>query len=186
MHSCDTTGTRLTPIGFFESPSKERRVCLGISRCHPEIAAISNAHFYGGRLLDGCSAADRQPLVRGLPPLLCLDVCGSQEYAGGSHSASNRAEASAVVQVALVSAFSPCKVRLPSSRICCIRRKDLVEGVVSLSCQIENLCLPPRSDIAHALNDAQLCGFPMHCCSSKALCCIEGLRYVWYSWCVGC
>ncbi|BDA40874.1 Protein ZGRF1 [Coccomyxa sp. Obi] len=68
-------------------------------RCHPEIAAISNAHFYGGRLLDGCSAADRPPLVRGLPPLLCLDVRGSQEYAGGSHSASNRAEASAVVQV---------------------------------------------------------------------------------------
>ncbi len=68
-------------------------------RCHPEIAAISNAQFYGGRLLDGCSAADRAPLVRGLPPLLCLDVRGSQDYAGGSHSASNRAEATAVVQV---------------------------------------------------------------------------------------
>ena len=71
----------------------------GACRCHPQIAAISNSQFYGGRLLDGCSAGDRAPLVRGLPPLLCLDVCGSEEYAAGSHSACNRTEASAVAQV---------------------------------------------------------------------------------------
>lgn len=71
----------------------------GLGRCHPQIAAISNSQFYGGRLLDGCSAADRAPLVRGLPTLLCLDVRGSQDYASGSYSASNRAEASAIAQV---------------------------------------------------------------------------------------
>ena len=43
----------------------------------------------------------RGPLLPGLPPLLCLDVRGSQQYASGSGSASNQAEARAVVQVTL-------------------------------------------------------------------------------------
>ena len=68
-------------------------------RCHPSIAAISNHSFYSGRLLDGCTAADREPLLPGLPPVLCLDVRGSQQFAGSSGSASNHAEAQAVVQV---------------------------------------------------------------------------------------
>ena len=68
-------------------------------RCHPSIAAVSNHSFYGGRLLDGCTAADRGPLLSGLPPVLCLDVRGSQQYTSGSGSASNQAEARAVVQV---------------------------------------------------------------------------------------
>ena len=72
---------------------------LACCRCHPSIAAISNHSFYGGRLLDGCTAADRAPLLPGLPPVLCLDVRGSQQFAGGSGSASNQAEAHAVVQV---------------------------------------------------------------------------------------
>ena len=67
-------------------------------RCHPEIAAIANAHFYGSRLLDGCGAAARAPLLPGLPPLLALDTRGQAEYSGGSHSASNRAEARVVVK----------------------------------------------------------------------------------------
>ncbi len=72
---------------------------LRCCRCHPSIAAISNHSFYGGRLLDGCTAADRAPLLPGLPPVLCVDVRGSQQFAGGSGSASNQAEAQAVVQV---------------------------------------------------------------------------------------
>ncbi len=74
-----------------------------LCRCHPSIAAVSNHSFYGGRLLDGCTAADRGPLLPGLPPLLCLDVRGSQQYASGSGSASNQAEARAVVQVTIPS-----------------------------------------------------------------------------------
>ena len=72
---------------------------LTCCRCHPSIAAISHHSFYGGRLLDGCTAADRAPLLPGLPPVVCLDVRGSQQFAGGSGSASNQAEAQAVVQV---------------------------------------------------------------------------------------
>ena len=68
-------------------------------RCHPSIAAVSNHSFYGGRLLDGCTAANRGALLSGLPPVLCLDVRGSQQYTSGSGSASNQAEARAVVQV---------------------------------------------------------------------------------------
>lgn len=78
-------------------------------RCHPRIAAISNSQFYGGRLQDGCSEEQRGPLVKGLPALVAVDVRGSQDYSGPSHSASNRAEAHAVVQVCLPAAMPhPC------------------------------------------------------------------------------
>ena len=79
-----------------------------LCRCHPSIAAVSNHSFYGGRLLDGCTAADRGPLLPGLPPLLCLDVRGSQQYASGSGSASNQAEARAVVQVTVPACNAGC------------------------------------------------------------------------------
>ena len=86
-----------------------------LRRCHPSIAAVSNHSFYGGRLLDGCTAAERGPLLPGLPPLLCLDVRGSQQYASGSGSASNQAEARAVVQVTVPSRMwcrtPPCASR---------------------------------------------------------------------------
>lgn len=81
-------------LNFAQSPA----VCWRC-RCHPAIAAVSNHSFYGGRLLDGCTLTQRGPLLPGLPPLLCLDVRGSQQYASGSGSASNQAEARAVVQV---------------------------------------------------------------------------------------
>jgi superfamily I DNA and/or RNA helicase len=66
--------------------------------CHPALAAIANAAFYGGSLLDGCSAAQRGPLLPGLQPLVFCDVRGREEAAAGSRSAANRAEAAAVVQ----------------------------------------------------------------------------------------
>jgi superfamily I DNA and/or RNA helicase len=69
------------------------------SRCHPDIAAMSNSQFYGGQLLDGCTALQRAPLAPGLPPLVCVDVRGTHQYSGVSHSTSNGAEARAVVQV---------------------------------------------------------------------------------------
>ncbi len=52
-------------------------------RCHPTIAEIVNQCFYGGRLLHGCTAEQRPPLVEGLPPLLWLDVQGQEQGSGG-------------------------------------------------------------------------------------------------------
>ena len=43
-------------------------------RCHPALSAIPNRLFYGGQLLDGCTAAQRAPLVPGLPPLCFINV----------------------------------------------------------------------------------------------------------------
>jgi superfamily I DNA and/or RNA helicase len=88
-----------------EMPCKEVGQGSRGRRCHPDIAAVANAHFYGGRLLTGCGAASRAPLLPRLPPLLALDTRGQADYAGGSHSASNRAEARAVVKAR---AFPPC------------------------------------------------------------------------------
>ena len=51
-------------------------------RCHPQLSALSNALYYDGRLLDGVSAAERQPLLPSLLPLTVLDVtCGSSRAA---------------------------------------------------------------------------------------------------------
>ena len=63
-------------------------------RCHPSLSAIPNAHFYQGRLLDGCQAGARQALVPGLAPLSFEDVRGHEARTG--HSLSNAAEASRV------------------------------------------------------------------------------------------
>jgi superfamily I DNA and/or RNA helicase len=55
-------------------------------RCHPDIAAVPNAQFYGGRLLDGCSREARASLVHGLPSLAFLDVRGQESYGTGEDS----------------------------------------------------------------------------------------------------
>ncbi|KAK9844143.1 hypothetical protein WJX81_005799 [Elliptochloris bilobata] len=68
-------------------------------RCHPDLAAVPNAAFYHGRLRDGCTAAQRGPLLPGLPPLVFADVRGRAEACAGSRSTANRAEAAAVAQI---------------------------------------------------------------------------------------
>ena len=70
-------------------------------RCHPDISAVPNQHFYSGRLVDGCAAAARASLLPGLPSLVWLDVRGQEAYGGGpgGRSASNQQEAAAVVEV---------------------------------------------------------------------------------------
>lgn len=70
----------------FARPLFERLVAAGHApallrrqyRCHPALSEIPNRLFYGGRLLDGCSAGQRQALLPGLPPLCFINVkCGS-------------------------------------------------------------------------------------------------------------
>lgn len=72
----------------------------GCCRCHPQISRVPDTLFYNGRLLDGCSSAQRPALAPGLPPVCFLETQGAQQqYQKGSSSASNKAEAQAVVQV---------------------------------------------------------------------------------------
>lgn len=53
-------------------------------RCHPDIAAVPNAQFYGGRLIDGCTREQRASLLPGLPSLVFLDVRGQEQYSAGT------------------------------------------------------------------------------------------------------
>lgn len=53
--------------------------------CLPRsISAVPNRHFYGGRLVDGCSAEQRTSLLPGLPSLAFLDVRGQEQYGAGA------------------------------------------------------------------------------------------------------
>lgn len=68
-------------------------------RCHPVISRIANDMFYGGRLLDGVSAADRAAVLSNgvqLPPFLFCNVPHGQEAAmfGFGDSVYNEAEVS--------------------------------------------------------------------------------------------
>jgi hypothetical protein len=67
------------------------------------LSLLSNKHFYNSRLVDGVTAAQRAPLVPGLPPLVLCDCQGgcSQAAGGGSRSSINRAEANLVAQLVL-------------------------------------------------------------------------------------
>ncbi len=60
---------------------------------------------YNGQLIDGCTAAQRPPLLPGLSAVCFVEVRGQQQYGHGSSSASNRAEAQAVAQVRLLHVF---------------------------------------------------------------------------------
>lgn len=54
-------------------------LCLSLCCASLQLSAVPNAHFYGGRLVDGCSAAQRPALLPGCPPLAMLDVrCSSR------------------------------------------------------------------------------------------------------------
>ena len=48
-------------------------------RCHPDLSAAPNTHFYGARLIDGCSPESRASLLgEGVPPLIFCDNSGGQ------------------------------------------------------------------------------------------------------------
>ena len=97
-----------------------------MGRCHPALSAIPNAHFYQGRLLDGCQADDRPALVPGLGPLSFEDVRGHESRTG--HSLSNAAEASRVqraLQHLAAQGVDPCRMGV----ICFFRAQVWIDGV---------------------------------------------------------
>uniref|UniRef100_A0A1D1ZXG7 AAA+ ATPase domain-containing protein n=2 Tax=Auxenochlorella protothecoides TaxID=3075 RepID=A0A1D1ZXG7_AUXPR len=66
-------------------------------RCHPVISQIPNRCFYGGQLLDGCSASQRGPVLPGLPPRLWIDPRGGESGGErGARSVTNRREADVI------------------------------------------------------------------------------------------
>jgi len=68
-------------------------------RCHPAIARIPNQQFYGGQLLDGCTAEQRPAVVPHLPPICLVDVLGNEQRSRDSASVSNYEEATAVSRI---------------------------------------------------------------------------------------
>ena len=62
-------------------------------RMHPALSAIPNAAFYGSRLIDGVTPADRPPVVPGLPHLVFMDMQGEPNRKGQNDSPFNCAEA---------------------------------------------------------------------------------------------
>ena len=81
-------------------------------RLHPTLAAVPNRCFYDGRLVDGCSAEDRAPLLRvderehpeggvvatPMPPMTWLDVAsGGETYEGRSMYSPKEARAAAAM-----------------------------------------------------------------------------------------
>jgi hypothetical protein len=98
-------GSAAVPLGHtprptaIPLPSRPRRHQLepllppiaGVARsCHPALSAIPNRCVYGGRLRDGVTAAQRGPLLPGLPPLAFVDVAGGVAQRGQGGSSSNR------------------------------------------------------------------------------------------------
>lgn len=88
-------------------------------RCHPDISAVPNAQFYGGRLLDGCTREQRASLLPGLPSLAFLDVRGQEQYgAGGLTLAVSALDVGAPLLACLapdqpISAAQPCLPACP-------------------------------------------------------------------------
>ena len=68
-------------------------------RCHPAISEICNKMFYDGRLLNGVSAAERQPLIKWLPTLAFIDVNEGVEQNQPDGSFSNLKEAKFVASL---------------------------------------------------------------------------------------
>lgn len=87
-------------------------------RCHPNISRVPNTLFYNGQLVDGCTPAQRPALAPGLAPVCFLETQGGyQQYQNGSSSASNKAEAQAVVQVSW-KLYAPCQLHSIFTEVC--------------------------------------------------------------------
>ncbi|KAK9809918.1 hypothetical protein WJX72_001732 [[Myrmecia] bisecta] len=107
-------------------------------RCHPDLSSIPNQLFYGGRLLDGCTALQRAPVLPDLAPLCFLDVRGSETYDPLTRSASNRAEALAVVRV--LQRLASAGVAAGSIGVICFYRAQvaLTQGLLASTANTSN------------------------------------------------
>ncbi|XP_069124760.1 uncharacterized protein [Argopecten irradians] len=68
-------------------------------RCHPVISNLANTLFYDGRLINGVTTADRQPLVPDVPTLCFFDVSKGQEQSDDGGSYYNEKEADFVTSL---------------------------------------------------------------------------------------
>ncbi|KAI7876714.1 hypothetical protein K492DRAFT_219779 [Lichtheimia hyalospora FSU 10163] len=50
-----------------------------LTECHPSISSISNHLFYGRRLRNGITEADRAPIMAGLPNLAFVEIPGQEQ-----------------------------------------------------------------------------------------------------------
>jgi hypothetical protein len=65
-------------------------------RMHPQLSALPNALFYGGRLKNGVSEAERAPLAARMPTLCFVHVTSGQEQRAGDGSFSNSGEVAVI------------------------------------------------------------------------------------------
>eukprot|EP00775_Hariotina_reticulata_P011966 gene11966-12109_t len=90
-------------------------------RMHPCLSAFPNQAFYGGRLIDGVSAAAR-PAPAAFPwpqqdlPVLFVDVAEGQEEVASGGSKLNRAEAQVVKQVGFLEDWRRLNVAITRPR----------------------------------------------------------------------
>ncbi|XP_033739049.1 uncharacterized protein LOC117326402 isoform X2 [Pecten maximus] len=82
-------------------------------RCHPVISNLANTLFYDGRLSDGVTTSDREPLVPEVPTLCFYDVSKGQEQADDGGSFYNEKEAvfvTSLIQALLVRGVEPASI----------------------------------------------------------------------------
>ncbi|KAK2076177.1 hypothetical protein QBZ16_001109 [Prototheca wickerhamii] len=100
-------------------------------RCHPDISRIPNDCFYGGRLLDGCTAQQRASLFQErLAPVVWVDPGGQEEGAAGS--VRNRREAEAIRNIVGTLLSSGSVTRSQIGIICFFRAQVWTTGMRAL------------------------------------------------------
>ncbi|KAJ4462048.1 putative RNA helicase nonsense mRNA reducing factor [Paratrimastix pyriformis] len=87
-------------------------------RCHPLISNMANELFYCGLLSNGVTAADRPPLIAGLPPVLFVNCTQTREVSDQMGSFINMGEAEVIA--GLVHALAQQLESLPAPTGCSI------------------------------------------------------------------
>ncbi|GLI60456.1 hypothetical protein VaNZ11_002613, partial [Volvox africanus] len=117
-------------------------------RCHPLLSGIANAAFYGGRLRDGCSASDREPLLLGLPTLAFVEVQGQAQVDGASRSSYNMTEAQVVARA--VARMLECGVDPETVGVICFYRAQVNAIRRALQTQVSEAASAPASSAPSA------------------------------------
>ncbi|KAI8923272.1 P-loop containing nucleoside triphosphate hydrolase protein [Entophlyctis helioformis] len=101
-------------------------------RCHPLIAQLSSTLFYESRLLNGVDAAQRPPLVPGLPPVSFMAVEAGCESSARGGSTANVVECTLVCDLAwqiIESGVDPSDVGIITL---CVSTVDAYQGAEKL------------------------------------------------------